>query len=190
MVSQAASVLKACPGNQDPGVFLRQGWANRGTRNLPGSPPLQLATLTDTGSQGLEGRLMEKAAGNLLCNKTVHKRQMLIKGSASAGNRFLCPYVSLREAGTRPQGLCRGHAPQLKALKKLQFQGSPNPPHRYAPKSSPHQHSLSLGTWARPRGQGSEGKIKMRRKETACLSTLYSAPVIGALGKPVVLLCA
>lgn len=79
MVAQAASVLRTCTGDQDPGGFLSQGWANLGTRNLPGSPPLQLATLTNTGSQGLEGRLMEKAAGNLLCNKTVHKRQCRLK---------------------------------------------------------------------------------------------------------------
>lgn len=125
MVSQAASVLRACPGDQDPGGFLSQGWANLGTRKLPGAPPLQLASLTDTGSQGLEGRLMEKAAGNLLCNKTVHKRQMSIKGSASAGNRFLCPYVSLRQAGARPQGLCGRPCPIAESLKEVAISRKP-----------------------------------------------------------------
>lgn len=96
--------------------FLSQAQDSLGTRNLPWSPPLQLATPTDSGSLGLEGRLMEKAAGNLLCNKTVHKRRMSIKGSASAGNRFLCACVSL---GTRPQGICRGPCPTDGSLKEV-----------------------------------------------------------------------
>lgn len=119
---------KDLPRRSRPRGFLSQGWTSFGTRNLPRSPPLQLAALTDTGSQGLAGQLMEKAAGNLLCNKTVHKRQMSIKGSASAGNRFLCPCVSLRQAGTRPQGLCRGPCPTAESLEEVAVSRKPKGP--------------------------------------------------------------
>jgi hypothetical protein len=53
---------------------------------------------------------MELATGNLLCNKTVHKREMSIKGSISAGNRFLCPCVSKRSR-YQPLGTSQGAVP-------------------------------------------------------------------------------
>lgn len=40
---------------------------------------------------------MKLAAGNLFCNKTVHKSEMSFKGTISMGNKFLCLCASLRQ---------------------------------------------------------------------------------------------
>lgn len=42
---------------------------------------------------------MELAAGNLYCNKTVHKSELSFRGTISTGNKFLCLCASLRQGG-------------------------------------------------------------------------------------------
>lgn len=118
------------PRRSGPRGFLRQGWASLGIRTVPWSPPLQLATLTDTGSRGLEGRLMEKAAGNLLCNKTVHKRQMSIKGSRFCGRSL---FMSLCESETgrhKASGALQGALPTAESLKEVAISRKPKCPPR------------------------------------------------------------
>lgn len=40
---------------------------------------------------------MKLAAGNLYCNKTVHKSELSFRGTISMGNKFLCLCASLRQ---------------------------------------------------------------------------------------------
>lgn len=49
-------------------------------------------------SSGL-GQLMKLAAGNLFCNKTLHKSEMSFKGTIAMGNKILCLCASLRQGG-------------------------------------------------------------------------------------------